>query len=505
MRNKLTSILLVIFFSLGSTPLAHATDLPVLTWERGKEHNITLGGNTAQNWQIIMHSQGGNDLTFNKSKPNNRGFIVFSINIPSDYPLGNYTIQTNKNTANATTVAGIHVVELSNYNLIQLPIKLFIILFVTIFLISSLSTARMKKYQQIQYLREIKEISLPNILMRVYNLRSASVESIRKSLFKFLITREGELLHKISPVAWAVLPLVSAGLGAYIGTATKLVEGITRVSVTLFILTAVIGIIDPYSGFMASAGFAFAQTVLGNILSIRTFMGLIAIGVAWVAPGIISSFYRQVIEKDGYVSGFSRFMPDIFASAIGSFTFIAGELLTNSFTNRIGSFGNDYFYLPLLVGLIIFGRIKLEKFLFRNIHIGGDNYQVRTLTLPRVISPRTVLFAWLYFVGVLYVWTQKIALTLVCATLLSTPLASLLVRFERPKANYLSKFKRNIVLESGLLCLIAFAVFMQIQNLPFDVNKKGQYMILVSALILIVHAIYSSICDSSNRFEEVSV
>ena len=233
-------------------------------------------------------------------------------------------------------------------------------------------------------------------------------------------------------------------------------------------------------------------------------MGLIAIGVAWVAPGIISSFYRQVIEKDGYVSGFSRFMPDIFASAIGSFTFIAGELLTNSFTNRIGSFGNDYFYLPLLVGLIIFGRIKLEKFLFRNIHIGGDNYQVRTLTLPRVISPRTVLFAWLYFVGVLYVWTQKIALTLVCATLLSTPLASLLVRFERPKANYLSKFKRNIVLESGLLCLIAFAVFMQIQNLPFDVNKKGQYMILVSALILIVHAIYSSICDSSNRFEEVS-
>ena len=317
MRNKLTSLFLIIFFIFGSVPYAQATDLPVLTWERGKEHNITLGGNAAQNWQIILHSENGNDLTFHKSKADKKGFIVFSATIPANFPLGNYTIQTNKDATKSITVSGIHIVELSNYNLIQLPIKLFIILLVTIFLISSFSTSRMKKYEQIQYLREMREVSLPNILMRIYNLRSASVESIRKSLFKFLITREGELLHKISPVVWAILPLLSAGLGAYIGTATRLVEGITRVSVTLFILTAVIGILDPYSGFMASAGFAFAQTVLGNVLSIRTFMGLIAIGIAWIAPGIISSLYRQIFEKDGYVSGFTRFIPDILASAIG--------------------------------------------------------------------------------------------------------------------------------------------------------------------------------------------
>ena len=503
MRNRLTSLFLTIFFIFGSVPYAQATDLPVLTWERGKEHNITLGGNAAQNWQIILHSENGNDLTFHKSKADKKGFIVFSATIPANFPLGNYTIQTNKDATKSITVSGIHIVELSNYNLIQLPIKLFIILLVTIFLISSFSTSRMKKYEQIQYLREMREVSLPNILMRIYNLRSASVESIRKSLFKFLITREGELLHKISPVVWAILPLLSAGLGAYIGTATRLVEGITRVSVTLFILTAVIGILDPYSGFMASAGFAFAQTVLGNVLSIRTFMGLIAIGIAWIAPGIISSLYRQIFEKDGYVSGFTRFIPDILASAIGSFTFITGELLTNSFTNRIGSFGNDFFYLPVLIGVIIFGRIKIEKFFFRNIHIGGDNYQVRTLTLPRVISPRTVLFSWLYFIGVMYVWTQKIPFTLISSSLLSFPLLLLLVRFERPKSNVLSKIKRNIFLESGLLCLISLFLFLQIQNLPFDVNKKGNYMILASAFILIIHGIYSSISDTSNRIEVV--
>ena len=28
-----------------SVPVASAADIPVLTWEKGKEHNIVLGGN----------------------------------------------------------------------------------------------------------------------------------------------------------------------------------------------------------------------------------------------------------------------------------------------------------------------------------------------------------------------------------------------------------------------------------------------------------------------------
>jgi hypothetical protein len=121
-------------------PSAKAADLPVLTWERGKEHNIVLGGNTARNWQMIVHSTNGSDLIFNKSKPNKRGFIVFSLNIPGDYPLGTYTIQTKSATTQSTVVAGIRLIELSAYNLIELPIKLFTILFIMIFVYNLLKT-----------------------------------------------------------------------------------------------------------------------------------------------------------------------------------------------------------------------------------------------------------------------------------------------------------------------------------------------------------------------------
>jgi hypothetical protein len=505
MRNKLLAAFLLGFYLVVSIPTAKAADLPVLTWERGKEHNIVLGGSNVQSWQMVLHSTNKADLVFNKSKPNKRGFIVFSLNVPADYELGTYTVQTKQTTTEPSVVAGIRLIELTSYNLIQIPIKLFVILFVMIFLISTLSILRMPKYEQIQYLKEKRKVVLPNILGRVYGLRNSSVESIRKSLFKFLITREGELLHKISPLAWALVPILSVVLGCYVGASTRVSGGVSHVSVVLFVFTAILGIFDPYSGFMATAGFIFAQGVLANVLSIRSLMGLVAVGTAWIGPGIISSLYRQMLEKDGYISRFTKFLPDLFSSVIGAFIFILAELLANSFTNHIGSFGVDRLYIPVFMGVVIFIRIKFEKYLFRNIHIGGDSYQVRTLTLPRVISPRTVLFIALYLAGISYVWTQSVPFTLSSALILSIPLVLLLVRFGSPRFERLKSIQRNIVGEGVVLCLLAYGVFTYIQSMPLDVIQKGRYFIIYSALLLIAHAIYSSICDTSTRDKVVEL
>jgi len=206
-----------------------------------------------------------------------------------------------------------------------------------------------------------------------------------------------------------------------------------------------------------------------------------------------------MLEKDGYISSFTKFLPDLFSSAIGAFVFTLAELLANSFTNHIGAFGVDRLFVPLVIGVVIFTRIKFEKYLFRNIHIGGDSYQVRTLTLPRVISPRTVLFIALYLAGAAYVWTQSVAFTVSSALILSIPLALLLVRFASPRFERLKSIQRNIVGEGVVLCFLAYGVFTYIQSMPLDVIQKGRYFIIYSALLLIAHAIYSSICDISTR------
>jgi hypothetical protein len=56
MRTKLLAAFLLGFYLVVSIPTAKAADLPVLTWERGKEHNIVLGGSNVQSWQMVLHS-----------------------------------------------------------------------------------------------------------------------------------------------------------------------------------------------------------------------------------------------------------------------------------------------------------------------------------------------------------------------------------------------------------------------------------------------------------------
>jgi len=43
--NKLIATVIAGIALVLSAPVATAADIPVLTWEKGKEHNIVLGGN----------------------------------------------------------------------------------------------------------------------------------------------------------------------------------------------------------------------------------------------------------------------------------------------------------------------------------------------------------------------------------------------------------------------------------------------------------------------------
>jgi len=499
MRNKVAAALLSGFFLFLNLPTSSGADVPVLTWERGKEHNIILGGSNAQSWEIIFHQPNGRDLSFSKSQSNNRGFVVFSVVIPQHFPLDSYLVETVDKQGKSNVVAGVRLIELKSYNVSQIPTKLITLLLALIFIVSSLSVLRLEKFQKIEYIKEKHSVQLPNLFARLYDLRKNSVESIRKSLFKFLITREGEMLHKISPLAWAIVPIVTLVLGVYVGVSTRVSGGISHVSVALFVLMALIGIFDPYSGFMGAVGIAFAQAVIGNVSGLKSIMGLLAVGLAFVGPGIFSSLYRNMLLKESYFSRFAFIFDEIIPSAIGAVVFVVAELLTNSFTNHIGEFGIDRFYIPLAVGFFIFIRIRLEIFVFRNIHIGGESYQIRTLTLPRMISPRTVALAVLYFSGVIYSWTESISFAISTSFILGIPLALLLVRFEAPRLKVLSNLNRKLLIEPIVLCAIAFFAFIEIRTLPYDVNQKGRYFILFTAIILIAHAIFSSISDTSRR------
>ena len=488
---------------LLSAPVASAADIPVLTWEKGKEHNIVLGGNgIVNNWKIQLESLGNPPLVFKKSRVDDRGFVVYSVNIPDSFPSGIFNVVTTNAQEEGKVVAGVRIVEMSDYNLIQIPTKLFIILFTLIILISTLSMLRMQKYEKIEYLRAKLAQAPRGPAGFLYRFRDSSIEEIHRSIFKFQLIREGELLHKFSPIAWAVVPWVALGLGALVSANERLIQGVQLTPVLIYAGIAVIGLLDPFSGFMAGVGFAVVHCLTGDVSSVRGVMSLVAIAAGWFAPGLISSLYSDALNKDSYPMIIKRFLPDVLASAIGGLVFFSAQLLTNSFADHPVPITASGYLLPALFSCLVFARIQGEKWLNKDLHQTGKNYQVRVLVLPRVVSPRTIVFAAAYFAAAIYVWTESWDFALKTAAILVVPMLLLMVRFENPVIPVLRKLQRHIFVEVTIILALAYLVFNYIQSLPIEVTQKGRMFVSYTAVLLLIHGFYSSIFDSSHREKE---
>jgi hypothetical protein len=505
MLNKLFAGFLIAFTTLSMAP-AYAEDIPVLTWEKGKEHNIVLGGNSqVRNWKIQLTSTAGETLDFKQSKLDPKGYVVFSVQIPDTYESGVYTVVTTGVDVPKKIVAGVKIVALSDYNLIQIPTKLILILLTLIFLISTLSIMRMQKYERIEYLRAKPTEKLPGIFNLFAKFRMGAIAELHKSLFKFQLVREGELIHKLSPITWATLPFATALLGGYIGLNGELILGVSLIPFALYALAAIIGVIDPFSGFTAALGFAFAQSISGNVTSVRSVMSLVAVGIGWVAPGILSSLYQDILNKDNYFHFAKKIVPDVVASVIGGLIFLVAQLLTNSFVDQVAPIAVSTYLIPMILSAVIFARINLYRYLVKDLHQTGENYQVRILVLPRVLSPRTITFAGLYLAGTVYVWTQSLQFAVVSSILLSTPLALLMVRFDSPVIKAFKDAQRYILIEIVVIATISFISFFYIQSLPLEVTAKGKLLILSTAIILFIHGFFSSVFDSSSRADQIEV
>ena len=501
MQNKLIALCIAAFSLFIATPSATAaSDIPLLSWERGKEQNIVLGGYTNQSsWTIQLVAEGQKPLKFSKSTANKDGYFVYSIFLPSDFPEGAYRVESLSTTGEATVVAGVQVVALMYFDIIRVPIQLLFLLTVLIFLISSLSTLRMRRYEQMSYLQSKSEVHLPPAIASFYRLRRSSVAGVQRSLFKHVIKKEGELLHKISPSLWALVPVATFIFGSYIGIVAGSELGIPSIPIVLFVIAAIIGVFDPYSGFTAAVGFSILQTMQGHISSMRAVGALMAIALSWLAPGLIASIYREMIAKDSLPKVLTRTLPTIFASLFGAAIFFSSELLLASLLDRTGPIVNSRIDLPIAVGIAVFLKDRLERFVDRRSLLSNTNIEVKSIRLSRIISPRAMGILALFFAGVSYVWTESLVFSAVTAFVFTIPLLLLQVRFASPVISVLAKVRRNILVESTIVSAISFAIFTYIQSTPFEVIQKGKLIILGAAVPLVIHALFSSLSDTQDR------
>ncbi len=182
MSKRIFAALLTGFFLFESLPVASADDIPVLTWERGKEQNIVVGGISAKDpWEVKLLKPGSPQISFKPSSVNRRGFLVYSATLPQDLPLGNYTVYVfGDGSISGTQVAQVKVITFTRYSITEIPKDLVFLLLTIIFMLTVLSVSRIRKYSNLTFLRQKNLVEsgtllfdkrIPRFLYPVYVLR----------------------------------------------------------------------------------------------------------------------------------------------------------------------------------------------------------------------------------------------------------------------------------------------------------------------------------------------
>ena len=521
MRVKFLSGALITLISVLSLPIANAADIPLLTWERGKEQNVVLGGGSVNNaWKILLVQNEKEILTFRTSKVNKEGFAVYSISLPDDLPLGSYTIETEGKKSTRSTVAGVNVVKLAYFTIAQIPRALIFLIVFLAFITTTISTLRARRYKSLSFLESLKFRddqesainSIPRFLRGIYRRRRDSLSSITPSLFRFNLESSGQLLHKISPTSWAALPLVAAAFGAFIADQTQTHGGIPNTPLFLLGIASLIGVIDAYSGITLLGSFLFFQVITGSVTSLRDFVAVLALGLGWFAPVLISNLFLIVGSRDfeAILKGSSRRISQILnlfiAGSLGAAAYVATRVLTDSVAIKVGDNRSGLIYLALLLGCTMGLRSYLESVIdkYRQVRPGNQVFEVLNFNLHRALSPMSLSAIFIFLAFIIYVWTSSLVVSVVSALVITLPFILANARFSKIYVSSLKRIPRNALLESFLVGLITYGVFLYIQTLPYEITQRSRALLLFGSLPALLHAIYSLFHSFAETRDEVS-
>ncbi len=511
MRSLKLTALLLISFILAPTA-AIAADIPLLTWERGRQQQVIIAeGDLDRNW-VTQLVGNGQEVTFADSAKDAQGYVAHTITIPDDFPTGSYEIVTYENGGEGRVIAGVLVVEATTRTAASNLMDLAAIITIFVFLTAIASTIRARKYREIQFksAQVLPRITDPiidgdeNFWDRLeaapYRLRVNWLNSFKPSLLRFLLIREGELAHRLNKHFYGVSPLLGLIAGVIASIQVNKNEGIAATATTLFLAFAFVGIFDAFSGFAATLGFWAIQISTGNVTSLRDILIAISIGISWVGPSIFAAILSESIGRDFSLKSDSKRDPvyllgSLGAAFIGGLVFFFGQLLLQSIV---------YIERPLLEvtyvdGAIVAGAIFARSIIESIVVERQQLVEVRdeSFSMARVTSPMTSLLVMVVSFSFIYNWTQVFTNALIVSLIFAIPYLFSFVRFNAYEKLNVSKIQRNILLEAVVLAVICFILFKQISLTPVSLEKRVETLLLLAGIAPAIHAFLSAIYASS--------
>ena len=503
--RKLSWILLAFFtFGLG-VPAASAADIPLLTWERGKEQNVILGNtDIPATWTIKLVGDGYQPLPFRMSSESADGTFVYSVQLPNDMPIGIYSVQVFDTEGQLSTiVAGVDVLEMQTFEVVNVPTALKLLLLSIVFLIAGITTLRSRKYANLTYVHHrslieegtlLHDARFPSLLYKVYSLRAKSFDSLKSTLFRFMMSRDSEFLHRISPLAWTIFPAIALLLGAVTGYLTG--EEMPNVPMVALLILVFIGLIDALSGFYAAAGFISLQIVLGHVTNLSQLLAVVAISISWILIGLLADLFFITSLKDFNVKDKSenKTIALLLASVVAGGLFVFSQNLTNSFCAQVRNDSGQIYLLGIAVGGVFLLRTQFRGTLDAK---SLDQVTEVKYTITRIFSGLFAIIMWICFTLAAYSWSSSWSTALISASVFSVPLFALIVRFAQPEIELLDKWRRSIYFEALVVVAITYGLFEFAASLPYAIVQRSQIYMIIAFIPAILHSLLSSLYDIS--------
>ena len=500
---------------------AQAFDIPLLTWERGREQQVVLGGGAYTNeWVVTLEGNGEDALTFKKSEKNTAGYVVYSLFIPAELPTGAYSVVTNGKGSPRTVVAGVNLVEEQTNTVASDLFDLTLIIAIFVFLTGIVSTIRARKYTFIPFrsaqvlprltdpIQDGEENFWDRLESAPYRLRVQSLTSLKPSLLRFLLIREGEVAHRVSKNLYGLSPLIGLAAGAIAAIEVTRNDGLAQTPMTIFIAIAALAIFDAFAGVAATLGFWALQLFTGNVTSFRDVLIAFAVGIAWVGPSLFAALLRETINRDFRSKNLGgadpiKFLGVIGSSFVGAVVFYFGQALINSVIYIENQVREVSVVHILIVAALLIVRgfadgVVLES--EKGIETRDESFYV-----ARVSSPITALGVLGLVFAFVYIWTESAARSFFVAVIFALPYFLIFIRFNKIAFLKTAKLQRNILVESAVIAALTFVVFRQISTQPLLLNQRADLLLLLAGVAPVIHAIYSAIYSSNEdkfSFEE---
>ena len=506
MTKRIFAVLLAGFFLFQFIPFAQAVDIPLLTWERGKEQNVVVGGITQKDhWQVKLLRPSSPQVILRPSSVNSKGFLVYSAPLPSDLPLGEYTVYVfGDGSDSGSQVAQVKVVELTRYSITEIPTDLVILLLSLIFIITALSVTRSGEYSKLSFLRqknllETKSIiyakSVPRVIYPAYLLRAGSLTKLPSTILKYFLMKDETLLHKASPMLWSLFPVIGFGLGIQGGLTTH--NNLPNIPFYSLIAISIVGLLDSYSGIFSLLGFATGQIVIGQALTLKSTAVIIALGICWVCVGFFSDLFYSAIEKEYlrkkriYQGWPTKLLALLLVAVVASVFYYSTLLFTQSLAIDFKNQSNAIIKSAIVIGICASLKIVFHQFLDWKILKNGreETLVIHEFKAENLLSNNILIFIALFSLFVAFIWTTNWQFSMLFSILIFAISLTFSSQFHPPKFDFLGRFPRNVLIEASGVTYLCYLLFIFIRTLPYQATLKSELFIFSALALTLFHAL----------------